>query len=122
METKRIIKEVIQHGNSMEIKDIKIGDEDKQLLKINNIRGGLTLDLNDGETTMVINDKKRAYFSRTLYRPNHDHDDTQYYQKVVDSEKAGKPNNTLEWRTGFPYQGEGWEILYVDFRQAKASY
>ena len=112
---KRTVEDVIEVEDDefqvLHIENLNINDEEYKL-DICSREGVVVLNFNDGGYHMNINDG-RITFNRTLYRPNHDHDDKETLYISVDEKKSGKEPGTLEWRKG--NYNEGWKPLKVEF-------
>lgn len=66
-------------------------------------------------------DQKGIRFERYVCRPNHDHDDSQSLQTVVDDSRCRKKGE-IEWRERFPLKDEGYEFFYIPFGSIEVDY
>lgn len=119
METVREVTERIDHGRSVKIEAVIIAGV-QHTLTISNFHGCVALDFShpgkDNEFVMTIRDGK-VFFSRTVYRPDHDHDNMATLQIMQNDTKA-----LIGWYSRFPYAGENREFLGVEFGPFHASY
>lgn len=114
MNTQRLIKEVIEHGDSVTIKGLTVAGRDYDLHISNDPgQGRLSLrfskpNLDTNEFAIRVHEGKLS-FSRTLWRPDHDHDDNETLQVV---------NGEPRWYSRFPYSGEGRTFFEIPFGSA----
>lgn len=97
------------HGGSVTLEDVQIGD-DMHTLTIRNVRDCLLLDFDDGAFQIDIKDGL-VRFHRHCRRSNHDHDDVQSLQEW------DRPDGSKEvrWFDDFPYESAGRRFFAVDF-------
>ena len=116
----RTIEEKIT-AEKLHLDDIIINNK-AYSLDITNKNGLLYLDFNGMEYQMII-DEKGISFKRCLDRPNHDYDDSESLQKVVDPEKAYAKEGELVWSGDSPFPANnGKEYLHILFGKRTASY
>lgn len=126
----RTIKEIIE-GENIHIEDLQLGAKEYSL-NINNEKGQLSFDFynrnsrsypNDSCDYSIIIDDKGIRFERLVLRHNHDHNDVESLQIIIDSEKTeyGK-NGDLIWRTRYPYLNEGYEFFYIPFGKTEVNF
>lgn len=133
--TKRTITRTIS-GTKLHIDDVIIG-ENKHSLNIINPNRSLgspdnrPLILNfmnpedaDDDTAdyTIVMDKRGIRFERFVYRPNHDHNNVESLQVVVDPKKANMPLGERVWMSRAPYLGGGFDYFYIDFGSTKVNY
>ena len=112
MECVQTIEKIIE-GDSLTLKKLKIGDKEYSLVLGNK----------DGSEYFIIIEEKGIRFERHAARPNHDHDDKESLQIVVDETKTLRAKNgTTCWRSRFPYQNEGYEFYYIPFGAVTREY
>lgn len=121
MKLKIDLEQVIQE-ESLEIKDLNINGK-KYSLEIINSDKVLTLDFNDGEYMIRI-DENGIRFSRLKYRPGHDHNDEEDLQEVTNPKKFcmwEAKKGELFWSKQFPYnpKEDGHDFFYVPFGPVK---
>ena len=91
-------------------------------LDITNKNGLLYLDFNGMEYQMII-DEKGISFKRCLDRPNHDHDDFESLQIVVNPDKAYGKKDELSWSGDSPFPANNEkEYLHIPFGKRTVSY
>lgn len=120
---KRTVEDVIEATSEHEPLNLEVPNicGKDYTVQVTNIEGRFIIDFNEGDYSIIIKDGKIG-FKRTLYRPNHDHNDSQTLQISIDADKSGIEKGKIEWRSRFPYIGEGWEFYEVDFGAEKTNY
>lgn len=111
MKSVRDVKEIIDHGEKINLENVVIGEKEHSL-GITNSNGCFVLSFN-GEYEIKIHNGLIT-FQRRLYRPCHDHDDIQSLQIATDSE-PGRKEGEISWRSRGPYSGEGYDYFKVEF-------
>jgi hypothetical protein len=104
----------------LHVKDVEINGKTYSL-DIRNKDGRLTLDFNGGDYEVTIDDGGIKFY-RNVFRPNHDHDDKESLQKVVNSKNAFAKRGEMSWRSRFPYRGEGYDFFSVPFGSIRVNY
>jgi len=118
---RRIVEQVIEFPDGkVNLENLLIAGESYNL-EIANKNGRLSLNFNNGDYQIVI-DEDGVRFSRTAYRPNHDHNDEEYFQAGVDDKVLGVKKGELQWLSGFPYVGRGRDFFRVEFGARTVNY
>ena len=112
MEYEKRTVEIVGLGNEVILEGVEI-EGVKYSLKISNFNGRLSLDFNDGDYRIIV-DEEGVGFSRCRYRPNHDHNDLESLQ-ITDKEK-------LIWMDRFPYSGEGRIHFNIPFGSVRGEF
>jgi hypothetical protein len=138
MKTSRTVEEVVDHGNTILIKDLRINSEDAfkgdtyDLQIINTLDGRLYLNFNHtGEPQIeqaytIIIREGGVYFSRRKLRTTHDHDDNESLQIRVDEkdptlrrsyigEDLTEHVKQLLWMNSFPHTGTSRRFIAIPF-------
>ena len=103
-------------GGELHLRDLCINGR-KYSLRINNYDDRLSLNFNEGEYEIIINEDG-IRFERIVKRLNHDHDDVESLQVVVDPKQTlskDAKKRDLVWRSRYPYDGEGYNLFYIPF-------
>ncbi|MBS3075231.1 hypothetical protein J4429_02105 [Candidatus Pacearchaeota archaeon] len=113
------IEQVVEaENNELHIKGIVIAGKCYNLdIQNQSLREGeerLILNFNDGDYRIII-DEKGIRFERTIYRPDHDHNDNQSLQVGVNETVMGVKKGEIQWLSRHPYHGEGRDYFRVDF-------
>lgn len=119
---KRTVEEVIEVESSLEpirLENVRIGNENYSL-EIMSHDGRLSISFNENDYILHF-DEKGISFTRVNYRKNHDHNDSQSLQIKTD-ESIGPKKGSEEWRSRFPYKGEGWDFKYIEFGPIRSDY
>ena len=120
----KTIEEIIE-GKELNFDGIKI-DKEEYAMRIKSETDRLVISFCKGERFNEVGfemyiDKKGIRFERDVSRPNHDHDDTETLQTVV-GDLTCRKKGELEWRSRWPYQGEGYDLFYIPFGSVKVDY
>lgn len=109
MKTVRQVQEVVDHGGQVILNGVEVGEQTYNV-QVSNGGGRLSLaflNKGGGEDYVIRIFDGKVSFHRTLWRPDHDHDDHQTLQVMED----GK----LQWYSRFPYDGEGRKFFEIPF-------
>ncbi len=74
----------------------------------------LSLDFNNGDYQIII-EKDGIRFVRTLYRPEHDHNDSETLQVGVDNRHVGIKKGETKWFSRSPDPSDGTDYFRVKF-------
>lgn len=117
------IEKIVEHGKDIKLEDAKIGEKEF-LLKIVNSES-LNMEFRNSEDKFeysILIEEKGISFQRYLHRPNHDEDEREILQVVVDEKVLGHKKGELVWRSEFPHKKEGYDFFYVPFGSATSKY
>ena len=69
-------------------------------------------------------DKNGISFERHVYRKNHNHDDLETLQIVIDEEKTGRKKGEFACRddSHVPTERTGYDMFYIEFGSKKVDY
>lgn len=130
---KQTIEKIIE-GQELNLRCLDINNK-KYYLKISNNVGEISLKFyedkqenygdvsasNVGDYEIRI-DEKGIGFERIVYRPNHDHNDVERLQIIVDKEKSFGKKGELVWGKDFPHEDSGYDFFYIPFGPKKVDY
>jgi hypothetical protein len=118
---RRTIEQVVEFPQGIvNLENIAIAGKSYNL-EIVNKNDRFSLNFNNGDFQIIINEDG-IRFNRTVYRPNHDHNDEEYLQVGVDDKIPGVKKGELQWLNQFPYKKEGKDFFKVEFGARRVEY
>ncbi len=121
------MEEIIEHGDSINLEGVVINKDEFNLIITNfdkESNGKLTLNFHNPkdccEYSMYICEKG-IRFERYVHR-NHDHDDIESLQVVVDPKNTSMKKGEILWNSRGPYSNEGRDYFYIPFGSKTVNY
>lgn len=117
-----------EEASDSRIEGIRIDGVDEDLvMKVENNSSYFNLlfavsDDKDGFEYRMMISKQGIRFERIAYRPNHDHNDLESLCIKTSDKIPGPKKGTIQWTSGSPYAGRGWDYFYVDFGSVTKDY
>lgn len=124
MKSRRTVEETVELPEGLNLEGVDINGEVYNLSIENSRDGVLALKFSKGnhvEYTIQIGEEGIT-FNRHVYRPNHDHDDTESLQRFIGRDNDLQEEGKISWMARFPSPREGYDFFRVPFGPTKVDY